>query len=219
MGGLGDADLASGQTTNLGNLASRLADNATNHVGGDTDVLSAEVGRVTGGRRRSSAIGGGDDTSAATTVCWMIRAISRTTIATFVGSERCATVGIGHALLVLRSRVVQDGSETTFPVFQETTTDVFDGLSNTFRSTLDFDDTFGGLREHLLGSNHAGPGGILDGLDLGSVATDNRAHEVVRDQETERGMGRDRCDGHSWRIGTSRSEELSDDDAVGLIMG
>ena len=48
--------------------------------------------------------------------------------------------------------------------------------------TLDLDDTLGGLGKHLLGGDHAGAREVLNVLDLETLATDDGAHEVVRDQ-------------------------------------
>ena len=54
MGLLGNGYLRTRQTSNLGDLGPATTDDAANHVGGDGDVLGAEVGGLSGGRTRRS---------------------------------------------------------------------------------------------------------------------------------------------------------------------
>jgi hypothetical protein len=112
--------------------------------------------------------------------------------ASATSSLAACRVGVGvpasSSSLITRAtspRVEEDSSETTLPIFQKALSNFLDGATNTFSRTLDLDDTLGGLGEHILGRDHTGSGGILDGLDLQTRAADDGAHQVVRDQETE----------------------------------
>lgn len=54
---------------------------------------------------------------------------------------------------------------------------------------MDFDDALGGLGEHFFAGDHTCARGVLDGFDFEAAAADDGTHEVVRDEQAERGVG------------------------------
>ena len=75
-----------------------------------------------------------------------------------------------------------DRALASFPVFQKTATNLLYSTTDGLRRTLDFNNPFGGLGEHVLGCDHTSARCVLDGLDLETVAADDASHEVVRDE-------------------------------------
>jgi hypothetical protein len=75
---------------------------------------------------------------------------------------------------------------------------------------LYFNNSLGGLRKHFLGSDHSCTRLILNLLDLKSGSTNNGTHEVVRDQQSDRGEGANRR-GRKGRVGQWGFEQESCD--------
>jgi len=112
------------------------------------------------------------------------------------------------------SRVVLDGSLSTFPVLEKAFADFEDGSFDGLDGTLNLDDTLGGLREHLLGSDHTSAGSVLNLLDLETGPADDGTHQVVGDEQTDRGES---SDGRRWerRVGQRGLEEETSNLAIG----
>lgn len=206
MGGLGDGDSGSGGSADLLDLGASTANDASNHVGGDRDVLGLEVlsilteGCGTGGAvvglarsRVVPSVGGGG-----------IRKVG-TVSGAGVGAGSSTLLGTLNALGTLRSSesgsavagtgdgttrgtdcgVVQDRSGSSLPVVDQALADLPDGHTDGVRVTLDLNDTLSRLGEHLLLGDHTGARDILDVLDLEALATNDGTHLVVRDEETD----------------------------------
>lgn len=111
-----------------------------------------------------------------------------------------------NTLVTGSSGLVLDRTSHLVPVLGEASSDLEDGGVDRFDRTLDLDNSLGGLREHLLGSDHSGTGSVLDLLDLQSLSTDNGTHEVVGNEETK---GGESVVGHVSGIGErGRHEQL-----------
>lgn len=82
--------------------------------------------------------------------------------------------------------VVQDGAIRTLLVIHQALPDFEDGKINALNRAADFDDTFRALGQKRLGGSHAHTRGILDVLDFGALATNNCAHQIMGDQQTDR---------------------------------
>lgn len=248
-------DPRSTQAPNLGDLATTLANDAANHVGGNRDVLRTGIsgvydswgrcrarrggrsgettargdnssrsgsGGFTGGsdavRRRGLAVRSGEAIAAGEGLAWGLTAASSQAEASH-GASKVARAGIvgrtASAALGLQAAstasgkdtsalgvagVVQDGSLSALPVLEEALGDLVDGDANGIGRALDLDDTLSGLGQHLLGCDHAGSGDVLDVLDLETLAANDSAHEVVRDEETDRrdGVGGRGDGGRRW---------------------
>lgn len=242
MRSLGDGDLRTRETTDLSDLGTASPNNAAHHVGGDGDVLGADVtadlsgsgrsasggraGDSSGGGRSGSRGGAGSNGRERRAICGGRHAISTENAvggsATGSTSESTSggdTFAIGsdtrddNASCARGAGVVQHRSETTLPVFEQAATDLFDSTADALGSALDFDDAFSGLREHVLGSNHASTRCILDGLDLESLTADDGAHKVMGNEETQRCVGGGDDGGTTWgRGGSIRFKQLGDNE-------
>ena len=83
--------------------------------------------------------------------------------------------------------MVKDGSLGAIPVLDEALGDLGDSETDGLSGSRDLDDAFGRLGEHVLRSDHASAGDVLDLTDLGSTLTDDGADEEMGDQETDGG--------------------------------
>lgn len=130
----------------------------------------------------------------------------------------------GHGLCAEASRedtgvasgtgVVLDGSCSSVPVLEQTFRNLEHSSLDGLDSALDFDNSFSRLRKHLLGSDHPGSGLILNLLDLETGSTDDGAHEIMRNQESDRGE----CADGGWRkgrVGKGGLEQQSSDFGIG----
>lgn len=108
----------------------------------------------------------------------------------------------------------EHGPEATLPIFEETLADLLDGTANRFRGALHLDDALGRLRQHILGRDHTRARAVLNGFDFETIATDDGAHQIVRDEQSDRGVRRWRGGGD--RGGGRRADELRNDQGVRL---
>jgi hypothetical protein len=183
---LGNADAGARRLADLADLAASTANDASNHVGRDGDVLSLDVftlldswrsetastnvrTRRVGGRRRGSEVG---------------------TVSSAVEAARCAISGTvcsagSTASLDAHRRAVENSAVAALLVIDEALADLPDSLLDTIRGALDLDNALSRLRKHLLLRDHADTGSILDLLDLGALTTNNGSHLIVRDEKTD----------------------------------
>jgi hypothetical protein len=187
VGGLGDGDTSTGTLANLRDLATCATDDAANHVGGDADVLGLDVfvvlGSIGGGSARArlaARVGGRGVTEVGAVAGAVVGA------AAFGGVGR-AVVGRGTASSTRDSDggVVEDGAVATLFVVDEALANLPDSLLDAIGGALDLDNALGRLGEHLLLGDHADTRSVLDLLDLETLATDDGAHLVVGDEETD----------------------------------
>ena len=183
---LGDGDSGSRGLADLGDLASTTADDASNHVRWNRDVLGLDL--------LSVLIVSWDTASGTLT----IRATVKGTWGflaeiSSVSSAHHTSVVILTALradalstsLSADNWVVQDSASSALPVINEALRDLPNSLLDTFWGTLNLDNALGGLWEHLLLCNHSDAGDILDVLDLETLTADDRTHLVVGDKECD----------------------------------
>ena len=79
----------------------------------------------------------------------------------------------------------EDCAKSALPILQQAFSNLLYCASDGLGGALNFDNTLGGLGEHLLLRDHAYAGVVLDLLDLQTLATDDGAHLVVRDEEAD----------------------------------
>lgn len=238
MGNLGDRDPGSRQSSDLGDLGSssttdmlvwvcidRKVDlhDTSDHVAGNGDVLGSEVGVVHVDRSLAlppvgcgTGRSGGDTSPASSPVSteWPSSETSSNT------SPPDSTSGTSDGLSSKPSRqdagvssssgVVLDGTLSSVPVFYQTLGDFENGSLDSLNSSLDFNDSLGRLRKHLLGSDHSCTRLVLDLLDLQSGSTNDGTHEVVGDQQSDGSEGADRGR-REGRVGQGSLEQKSCD--------
>lgn len=194
--GLRDADSRSAGATDLLDLGATTADDAPDHVGGDRDVLGLRLLAILidgGGGRRAVALsstrsghrlataeGRGSVLEVGSVTGAGVRAGGA------LGGERDAVANSatdGRAALGADSGVVEDGASAALPVIDKALANLPDGHADGVGVTLDLDDALSRLRKHLLLGDHAGTRHILNVLDLETLATNDGAHLVVRDEE------------------------------------
>jgi hypothetical protein len=112
------------------------------------------------------------------------------------------------------SWVVLDSTLSSVPVFEKTLGDLENGSLDGLDGTLNLDDSLGGLGQHFLGSDHPCARLILNLLDFESGSTNDGTHEIMRDQESDRGESADRRRGEG-RVGEGSLEQESRDLGVG----
>jgi len=238
MGDLGDRDPGSRQSSDLGDLGSTSTTNmlvwvcvgcrfnshdTSDHVAGNGDVLGSEVGVVHVDRSLTlppvgcgTGRSGGDTSPASSPVSteWSSSKSSSNTSppdSTSGTSDGLSTKPSGQdAGVSSSSGMVLDGTLSSVPVFYQTLGDFEDGSLDSLDSSLDFDDSLGGLGKHFLGSDHSSTRLILDLLDLQSGSTNDGTHEVVRDQQSDRSEGADRRR-RKGRVGQGSLEQKSGD--------
>jgi hypothetical protein len=183
---LGNADAGARRLADLADLAASTADDATNHVGRDGDVLSLDVftlvdsrgSKTAGTNVRTRRVGrrrrGGEVGTVSSTVEAARCAVSSTVCST--GST---------ASLDADRRAVENGAVAALFVVDEALADLPDSLLYTVRGALNLDNALSRLRKHLLLRDHADTGPVLDLLDLGALTADDRSHLVVRDEKTD----------------------------------
>lgn len=181
--------------------------NATDHIARDRDALSPQVGiglaskrSLTGssgqrGRGQSSTLGpppvasklGSRPAHPPLTTSERRGGASPPDSTGRSGDGSGSETSSENALITGRTGLVVDGPLGPVPVTQQAVPDLVDGLLDGLDVSLDLDDPFGRLGQHLLGSDHAGTGSVLDLLDGGTGLADDGAHEVVRDEQAHRG--------------------------------
>ena len=183
---LGDGNSSSRGLADLGDLASTTADDASDHIRWDGDVLGLNLlsvfvvswdtasGTFTVGAAVEGAWGIlaeiSSVTSAHHTVVVILTTLSANTLSTSLSTDNW---------------VVQDGACATLPVINEALGNLPNGLLDTLWGTLNLDNALGRLWKHLLLSNHSDARDILNVLDLQTLTADDRAHLVVRDEELD----------------------------------
>jgi hypothetical protein len=236
MGNLGDGDARTGKTANLGNLGSTTATiceldplfhlhDASHHVAGDRDVLGPHVWVVDSRRGLAGPPGlpsseGDRGLSAASPVTKSAGSTEAVGNRSPPDTASRSSNSLGtkstseDTCVTSSSRVVLDGTLSPLPVLEKALGNLVNGSLDSLDSTLNFDDTLGRLREHLLGGDHASSRHVLDLLDLETRAANDGSHEVVADQQTDRGerVGWRRGKG---RVGKGGLEEETSDFGVG----
>lgn len=187
MRGLCDGDAGTRTLTDFRDLAASATDDAANHVGRDADVLSLDVLVVFGsngcrsaGGRFTAGVGGRGVAEVGTVASAVVgRAATGRVRLTVASGSTSSTTGDSD------SRVVENGAVAALFVVDQALADLPDSLLDAIRRALNFNDTLGGLGKHLLLGDHANSGSILDLLDLEALATNDGAHLVVGDEETD----------------------------------
>lgn len=183
---LGDGNSGSRGLADLRDLASTTADDASNHVRWNGDILGLDL--------LSVLVVSWDTASGTLTVratvesAWGILAeISSVTSAhhTVVVILTTLSADALSTSLSADNWVVQDSACSTLPVIDKALGNFPDSLLDTLWGTLNLNDALSGLWEHLLLGNHADAGDILNVLDLETLAADNRTHLVVGDEELD----------------------------------
>lgn len=213
MRDLGDRDSRAGESSDLGDLGTtsatwvsiytnvlvRPSHDAADHVGGNRDVLRSQVrvvGQVGGrGLGTPPGLSGAERDAAPADSSLAVEASGSTETSNRGPPDTAsrASDGLGaksaseDAGITSCSGVVLDGALTPLPVLEQALGDLEDGRSDSVNGSLNLDDSFGRLREHLLGSDHARARSVLDLLDLESGPADDGTHEVVGDQQSDRG--------------------------------
>ena len=114
-----------------------------------------------------------------------------------VGATRIALActSIPTPVVLCVAGVKKHGTQAPLPVLQQTFSNFFNREPDGFRRSLDIDNAFRGLGQHVLGGDHARARSVLDGFNLETLTTDDGTHEVVGDEKTDRGMGASRRGG------------------------
>lgn len=184
-----DGNAGSRASAYLGDFASTPADDATDHVRRNADILSLNFFAVLSDKG-IAAVGGIGIRASAIATGLTVAEIGAVTSAVV----RTTAVAIAHAAGVHRGgsanrctnrRIVKDCAGSPLPVVDEAFSNLPNSLLNTLWSALHFHDPFGRLRKHLLLSDHSHTGSILDMFDLQTLSTDNGAHLIVGDQEAD----------------------------------
>jgi hypothetical protein len=222
MRGLGDGDLGTRKTADFCDLRTGTADDATHHVGGNRDILGANVATngVWSGRGGSRRGGDGGSDSRR----WGSFAVGSGRSAVSTGtkygrggessSSRGWALGLGTGGTSFSSRMVEDCANSALPIFEKATTNLFDGTADTFSSTLYLNDSFRRLGKHILGCNHTSARSILNGFDLHALTSDDGTHEIVGDEEAEGGVGWRDDGGSRGSARRLRLEQLSDNERI-----
>ena len=197
---LGNADASTRGLSDLGDLASSPANDTSNHIRRNADVLGLQLlsilimsrrtiaplssigirsAVVVGSRRATfaeiSPIASSSDTTAVVVVL-------ASTVSAIAWSCALGSLATG---LSSDDWVVQNSAGSSLPIINQAFANFPNSLLNSFWATLNLDNALGGLRKHLLLRNHANAGCILDVLDLETLTTNDRAHLVVRDQQLD----------------------------------
>lgn len=188
---LGDRDTGTGALADLADLAATASNDAADHVSGDADVLSLDILSFLYGRRwaalRASVAARwvglcGCTTSEVSSVAgtvvrsllWGAAKASRSTSA--VNWRRSTSLDADY-------RAVEDGAISALLIVDEALANLPSSLLDALGRTLDFNNALSRLWEHFLLCDHAYTRGVLDLLNLESLAANDSAHLVVRDQQ------------------------------------
>jgi hypothetical protein len=191
---------------NLTQKPTDYSHNATDHIAGDRDRLSPQVGVVlaertasgkTGRRQAATSLGSPSVTSE------LRSSSAHPPLTTSKGrsgtgpSNSSGRSGNGsstesssqNTLVTSSSGLVVDSALTPLPITVQALSDLMNGLLDGFNASLNLNNSLGGLGEHLLGSNHTGARSILDLLDGGTRLSDDTTHQVVGDEQTHGSEG------------------------------
>ena len=189
MRGLGNRNASARALSDLGDFAATTTDDAANHIGRDANVLRVDVFAILVGQWGGRASVGVSRAARVVSRCGITKvgtiasAVERpATVAGRGGRGAAAVGGSRSSALDSDSGIVEDGTVAALFIVYQALANLPDGLLDTVGGSLDFDNAFGRLREHLLLSYHADSRSILDLLDLETLATDDGAHLVVRDE-------------------------------------
>ena len=189
---LRDRDACTRASSNLGDLGSTAANDASNHVCGDADVLRLDFFAILRDKRVATVgVGAGSSTKATARLVTEVGAVARPV----EGAAAAATAAAATSSVAVASnwslvegsgpdrrancRVVEHSAGTSLPIVDQTLADFPDGLVDALRRALHFNDSFGRLREHFLLRHHANTRGILNVFDLQALASDDGTHLVV----------------------------------------
>lgn len=185
---LGNRDSSAGSLADLADLASTTANDASNHVGRNADVLCLDLLSVLVVCWDATA--GGLAIRAAVEGSWCLLAEISTVASAhhawaavftaLVANAALSTTGLGAD-----NWVVEDSAGSALPIIDQALADLPDRLLDTLWGSLDLDDALGGLRKHLLLGNHPDARDVLDVLNLKTLAANDRAHLVVRDKKLD----------------------------------
>lgn len=186
MRSLGNADAGARGLADLADLAATTANDASDHVRGNGDVLGLDVlaffnsgrSKTAGTHIRAGVVRRRRGSSEVGTVASAVEA-ARSTVASAIGRTTSAST------LNADRGAVEDGAVAALLVVYKALANLPDSLLDAIGSTLDLDNALCGLGKHLLLRDHADAGTILDLLDLGTLTTDDGAHLVVRDEEAD----------------------------------
>jgi hypothetical protein len=191
VGCLGDGDACARRLADLANLAAATANDAANHVGGNADVLRLQFNAILIVRRgrgpaccigsRSTGVRSGRRIAEVGTVASaVVRASAQSSSSSAtVGQSARSSTGLNPY-----SGVVENGAVSTLVIIDQALANLPNGLLDAGWGTLYFDNALSRLGEHLLLCDHANARCVLDLLDLQALATDDGAHLVVGDEET-----------------------------------
>lgn len=186
-------DASSGGLADVANLAAATANDTSNHVGGDADVLSLDLLTVlvVSGRAAGRSVG------IRATAEWPRAAVAEvgsvasahharasvvtTAAVTVAGAAQASRAG----RLSSDDRVVKHSAGAPLPIIDKALGDLPNGSLDTLGGALDFDDALGRLGQHILLRNHADAGNVLDMLDLEALSADDGAHLVVGDEKLD----------------------------------
>jgi len=239
MGDLGDRDPGSRQSSDLGDLGSTSTTgmlawvyikskcdlhDTSYHVAGNGDVLGSKVWVVHVDRSfalppvgcRTAGRSSGDTSPASSPVSteWSSSESSSNTgppnSTSRTGNGLSSKSSRQDAGVSSSSRVVLDGTLSSVPVLYQTLGDLENSGLDSLNSSLNFNDSLGGLRKHLLGGDHSSTRLVLDLLDLQPGSANDGTHEVVGDQQSDRSESADRRRGEG-RVGQRSLEQKSCD--------
>jgi hypothetical protein len=186
MGSFGNADAGARGLADLADLTATTADDASDHIRGNGDVLGLNVFALFNGRRSKTA----STNIWASIVRWRRGSGEVGTVASAVEAARStitSTIGRTTSASTLDTDrgAVEDSAVAALLIIYKALADFPDSLLDAIRSTLDLDNALCGLGKHLLLRDHANAGTILDLLDLSTLTADDGAHLVVRDEEAD----------------------------------
>lgn len=146
MGSLGDGDASAGALSDVGNLAASTSDDASNHIGGDADVLGLDILTILVGGRwgwagvlvRRTAVTARVAGCSIAEVGTVASTVERSSSVATSGSTAVADWG---ATLDSDGRVVEDSAIAALFIVDQALANLPDGLLDTFGGTLDLDDT------------------------------------------------------------------------------
>lgn len=185
MGSLCDGNTSTRALPDVADLAAAATNDTSHHVGRDADVLCLKLLAVLGVRRRRATV---EVLTRGTSVArrGKVSAVTCTVVRSLPGSvARPIANRWSSTCLSPHDRVVKNSSESTLLIIDEALANLIYSFFDTLGGPSNLDDTLSGLREHVFLCDHADSRCILDLLDLETLAADDRAHLVVRDEKTD----------------------------------
>ena len=188
MRSLGDRDPSSRASANLCDLGSAPADDTSDHIRGNADVLSLDLFTIFRNEGVATRAGVRVGSAVVATIAEVGAVASPVVLAAVAGWVTVSGGGVvvdrlGATERSANSGVVEDGAGSALPVVKQALADFPDGLLNALGCTLDLNNALCGLREHLLLCDHPDTRCILDVLNLQTLSSDDGTHLVVGDQK------------------------------------